>query len=162
MTTSRAWLSSGSSAIPSGRTRPVLHAATRRGLHGQPARPTRERADLRSRRRLRRIPDPGLRACTRQHRGRDPGDKDKAAPNRGKGASPTRRSADRRSVRHAEQGTLPSDEENQPVDTRVGRLAWKCIFGCDAEPRAARTAKMNMIMHGDGHGGIHYQTAWSI
>src|SRR5665213_4532348 len=22
--------------------------------------------------------------------------------------------------------------------------------------RAARTAKMNMIMHGDGHGGIHY------
>ena len=51
---------------------------------------------------------------------------------------------------------LPSDDENQPVDTRVGRLAWNCIFGCDAEPRAARTAKMNMIMHGDGHGGIHY------
>jgi len=51
---------------------------------------------------------------------------------------------------------LPSDENNQPVETRVGRLAWQCIFGCDAEPRAARTAKMNMIMHGDGHGGIHY------
>ncbi len=51
---------------------------------------------------------------------------------------------------------LPSDDENRPVDTRVGRLAWHCIFGCDAEPRAARTAKMNMIMHGDGHGGIHY------
>ncbi len=51
---------------------------------------------------------------------------------------------------------LPSDHENRPVDTRVGRLAWNCIFGCDAEPRAARTAKMNMIMHGDGHGGIHY------
>lgn len=51
---------------------------------------------------------------------------------------------------------LPSDESNQPIDTRVGRLAWQCIFGCDAEPRAARTAKMNMIMHGDGHGGIHY------
>jgi type I restriction enzyme M protein len=51
---------------------------------------------------------------------------------------------------------LPSDDENRPVDTRVGRLAWNCIFGCDAEPRAARTAKMNMIMHGDGHGGIHY------
>jgi type I restriction enzyme M protein len=51
---------------------------------------------------------------------------------------------------------LPSGDDNQPVDTRVGRLAWKCIFGCDAEPRAARTAKMNMIMHGDGHGGIHY------
>jgi Type I restriction enzyme R protein N terminus (HSDR_N)/N-6 DNA Methylase len=42
------------------------------------------------------------------------------------------------------------------LDTRVGRLAWKCIYGTDAEQRAARTAKMNMIMHGDGHGGIHY------
>ena len=51
---------------------------------------------------------------------------------------------------------LPSGDDNQPTDTRVGRLAWRCIFGCDAEPRAARTAKMNMIMHGDGHGGIHH------
>jgi type I restriction enzyme M protein len=51
---------------------------------------------------------------------------------------------------------LPSNDQNEPVDTRVGRLAWECIFGCDAEPRAARTAKMNMIMHGDGHGGIHH------
>lgn len=51
---------------------------------------------------------------------------------------------------------LPSDDNNKPIDTRVGRLAWNCVFGCDAEPRAARTAKMNMIMHGDGHGGIHY------
>ncbi len=54
------------------------------------------------------------------------------------------------------QELLPSDDNNQPAETRVGRLAWQCIFGCDAEPRAARTAKMNMIMHGDGHGGIHY------
>ena len=51
---------------------------------------------------------------------------------------------------------LASNDRNRPADTRVGRLAWQCIFGCDAEPRAARTAKMNMIMHGDGHGGIHY------
>lgn len=51
---------------------------------------------------------------------------------------------------------LPSGKDNRPIDTRVGRLAWQCIYGCDAEPRAARTAKMNMIMHGDGHGGIHY------
>ena len=51
---------------------------------------------------------------------------------------------------------LPSGDDNQPIDTRVGRLAWQCIYGTDAEPRAARTAKMNMIMHGDGHGGIHY------
>ena len=54
------------------------------------------------------------------------------------------------------QELLPSDDCNRPVDSRVGRLAWRCIFGCDAEPRAARTAKMNMIMHGDGHGGIHH------
>ncbi len=51
---------------------------------------------------------------------------------------------------------LPSDDANKPIDTCAGRLAWNCIFGSDAEPRAARTAKMNMIMHGDGHGGIHY------
>lgn len=51
---------------------------------------------------------------------------------------------------------LSSDDNNKPIDTRVGRLAWQCIYGTDAEPRAARTAKMNMIMHGDGHGGIHY------
>ncbi|MCO6361543.1 N-6 DNA methylase [Paracoccus sp. 08] len=51
---------------------------------------------------------------------------------------------------------LPSGDDNSPINTRVGRLAWNCVFGCDAEPRAARTAKMNMIMHGDGHGGIHY------
>lgn len=51
---------------------------------------------------------------------------------------------------------VPSGDDNKPIDTRVGRLAWQCIYGTDAEPRAARTAKMNMIMHGDGHGGIHY------
>ncbi|HSO81494.1 hypothetical protein [Thiocapsa sp.] len=43
---------------------------------------------------------------------------------------------------------LPGCDDNQPIDTRVGRLAWQCIYGTDAEPRAARTAKMNMIIHG--------------
>jgi type I restriction enzyme M protein len=50
----------------------------------------------------------------------------------------------------------PSTSNGAPADTRVGRLAWQCIYGTDKEPRAARTAKMNMIMHGDGHGGIHW------
>lgn len=50
----------------------------------------------------------------------------------------------------------PSSPDGGPVNTRVGRLAWECIYGTDKEPRAARTAKMNMIMHGDGHGGIHW------
>lgn len=40
--------------------------------------------------------------------------------------------------------------------SRLHHLSRACIFGVDAEARAARTSKMNMIMHGDGHGGIHY------
>lgn len=46
-------------------------------------------------------------------------------------------------------------EAGKPA-TRLSRLSRDCIFGTDAEATAARTAKMNMIMHGDGHGGIHY------
>ncbi len=41
-------------------------------------------------------------------------------------------------------------------NSRLYNLANHCIFGVDANERAARTAKMNMIMHGDGHGGIHH------
>lgn len=41
-------------------------------------------------------------------------------------------------------------------ESRLYQTARYCIHGTDAEPRAARTSKMNMIMHGDGHGGIHY------
>lgn len=40
--------------------------------------------------------------------------------------------------------------------SRLRRLSYDCIFGIDANPRMARTAKMNMIMHGDGHGGVHH------
>ena len=35
-------------------------------------------------------------------------------------------------------------------------LSRNCIYGTDANPRMARTSKMNMIMHGDGHGGVHH------
>ncbi len=50
---------------------------------------------------------------------------------------------------------------NQELDTaqdnsRLKNLSHDCIFGTDANPRMARTAKMNMIMHGDGHGGVHH------
>lgn len=50
---------------------------------------------------------------------------------------------------------------NQELDTaqdnsRLRNLSHDCIFGTDANPRMARTAKMNMIMHGDGHGGVHH------
>lgn len=40
--------------------------------------------------------------------------------------------------------------------SRVRELSYDCIFGTDANPRMSRTAKMNMIMHGDGHGGVHH------
>ena len=39
---------------------------------------------------------------------------------------------------------------------RLRSLSFDCIYGADANPRMARTAKMNMIMHGDGHGGVHH------
>lgn len=39
---------------------------------------------------------------------------------------------------------------------RLHQLSHDCIFGTDANPRMSRTAKMNMIMHGDGHGGVHH------
>ena len=40
--------------------------------------------------------------------------------------------------------------------SRIRILSYDCIFGTDANPRMSRTAKMNMIMHGDGHGGVHH------
>lgn len=41
-------------------------------------------------------------------------------------------------------------------ESRLWRLANRCIFGTDANERMARTSKMNMIMHGDGHAGVHH------
>ena len=41
-------------------------------------------------------------------------------------------------------------------ESRLWRLANRCIYGTDANDRMARTSKMNMIMHGDGHGGVHH------
>lgn len=40
--------------------------------------------------------------------------------------------------------------------SRLDVLSYKSIYGTDANPRMARTSKMNMIMHGDGHGGVHH------
>jgi type I restriction enzyme M protein len=40
--------------------------------------------------------------------------------------------------------------------SRLWKLANRCISGTDANDRMARTSKMNMIMHGDGHGGVHH------
>lgn len=41
-------------------------------------------------------------------------------------------------------------------NSRTWNLSNRCIYGTDANDRMARTSKMNMIMHGDGHGGVHH------
>lgn len=41
-------------------------------------------------------------------------------------------------------------------NSRLWMLANRRIYGTDANDRMARTSKMNMIMHGDGHGGVHH------
>jgi len=45
---------------------------------------------------------------------------------------------------------------NAEQEERIVKLSHKTIFGTDANPRMARVSKMNMIMHGDGHNGIHH------
>lgn len=51
---------------------------------------------------------------------------------------------------------LNTELDSKNKNGRLGKLSFDCIFGTDANPRMARTAKMNMIMHGDGHGGVHH------
>lgn len=53
-------------------------------------------------------------------------------------------------------GKLNFELDIQNPKGRLKTLSYDCIFGTDANPRMARTAKMNMIMHGDGHGGVHH------
>lgn len=47
-------------------------------------------------------------------------------------------------------------EINKEQDAEIEKLSKRAIFGTDANPRMARVSKMNMIMHGDGHNGIHH------
>ena len=47
-------------------------------------------------------------------------------------------------------------ETNIQQENRIIKLSKQSIFGTDANPRMARVSKMNMIMHGDGHNGIHH------
>ena len=51
---------------------------------------------------------------------------------------------------------LNSELDKDNANSRLRTLSYDCIFGTDANPRMSRTAKMNMIMHGDGHGGVHH------
>jgi type I restriction enzyme M protein len=56
----------------------------------------------------------------------------------------------------AEFKELNKELDNQTEGSRLYNLSHKYIYGSDANPRMARTSKMNMIMHGDGHGGVHH------
>ena len=51
---------------------------------------------------------------------------------------------------------LNKELDTQVEGSRMYNLSHNCIYGTDANPRMARTSKMNMIMHGDGHGGVHH------
>lgn len=51
---------------------------------------------------------------------------------------------------------LQTDLDKNLKESRLWKLANCCIYGTDANDRMARTSKMNMIMHGDGHGGVHH------
>ena len=46
--------------------------------------------------------------------------------------------------------------DHRRPNSRLWNLSNRCIYGTDANDRMARTSKMNMIMHGDGHGGVHH------
>ena len=56
----------------------------------------------------------------------------------------------------AMQAKLNKELDTQVEGSRMYNLSHNCIYGTDANPRMARTSKMNMIMHGDGHGGVYH------
>ena len=66
--------------------------------------------------------------------------------------SPDKKATMLREKFDAIQATLDHDKPG----SRLWKLANRCIYGTDANDRMARTSKMNMIMHGDGHGGVHH------
>lgn len=51
---------------------------------------------------------------------------------------------------------LEEEIDTSKSGKRLNFLSDSCIYGTDAEPRSARTAKMNMFMQGDGHSGVHH------
>lgn len=52
---------------------------------------------------------------------------------------------------------LEKELDTHHPNSRLHELANNCIYGTDANPRMAHTSKMNMIMHGDGHCGVHHR-----
>lgn len=55
-----------------------------------------------------------------------------------------------------------SELSEREKETRLQELADSTLVGIDWEPRAARTCKMNMIIHGDGHAGVYQANALDL
>ncbi len=55
-----------------------------------------------------------------------------------------------------------SELTNRAKTKALNELANGCLVGFDWEPRAARTCKMNMIIHGDGHAGVYQANALDL
>ena len=76
--------------------------------------------------------------------------------------------ATRSDLKEAEKAALLRDKyaelqrelDQHTEGTRMWTLANRSIYGTDANERMARTSKMNMIMHGDGHGGVHHHNGF--
>ena len=64
--------------------------------------------------------------------------------------------ADKAISLHEKYEEIQSALDQRREGSRLWKLANRCIYGTDANDRMARTSKMNMIMHGDGHGGVHH------
>lgn len=63
---------------------------------------------------------------------------------------------DRAKKLKAKYDEIQRDLDQNAIGSRIWKLSNRCIYGTDANDRMARTSKMNMIMHGDGHGGVHH------
>ncbi len=57
---------------------------------------------------------------------------------------------------------ITSEMTKRVKQQRLHELANECLVGIDWETRAARTCKMNMIIHGDGHAGVYHGNALDI
>lgn len=57
---------------------------------------------------------------------------------------------------------LASDLSKRDKTARLEELANRTLVGIDWENRAARTCKMNMIIHGDGHAGVYQANALDL
>ena len=55
-----------------------------------------------------------------------------------------------------------ADFTDREKERLLGELANQSLVGIDWEQRAARTCKMNMILHGDGHAGVYQANALDL